>query len=645
LDHPDEATDKDGEHFLRFHLNAPFRYRTDRNDLTRNVRRLSVQLGWRDPSASHFQLLPDLEGMGLGSVGESWGQILRDDGVLSGDAGWEMQAGELRSLSVNVDRRIGRNPEPALNAAMTVKKIAVSPKLIVAALLPLPFGSSLALTALALVMALIVGTGTRLAGRIPRRTVLLIRLLLGTLGLYLIDAWAMTIATERLALDTWRNLLILFECLWWLVPAIWIDSLLPVFVWEPISQSTGHPVPSISRLIVKVVIYVFALTLVMHFVFDKSMGNIWAASGVMGIVLGIALQSLILDAFAGFLLNTEQPFKIHQWIRLEGDDIGEQVGQVLEMNWRATRLWTRNNDIISIPNSAVSKAKITNFTMPTAASRQEFFIVLDHYIPTGRALKILKQGVLRAVETGKVLAEPKQSVVVVSFENPGIRYKILYYINMALVSRGRARGEVADGVISCLAEEGIDASLPPLRVHYEHEGNTEASRTDVKESQQSKPSASVAKLQMPASSPISLEQVRLIQHTWSLVEPIADDAARLFYERLFELAPNLKHLFRTDPKAQRIKFIGMLSLIVKGIGNLDTLLDTVQELGMRHVNYRVQDGHYDTVGAALLWTLGQGLGKEFTPEAEAAWVAAYGVLSSAMKSAQFPFAAPKSPTV
>ncbi len=76
----------------------------------------------------------------------------------------------------------------------------------------------------------------------------------------------------------------------------------------------------------------------MNFVADEPSGNLWAVSGVMGIILTLALQSLILDAFAGLLLNIERPFKILHWVRLEGADVGNQVGQVLEMKWRTTRL-------------------------------------------------------------------------------------------------------------------------------------------------------------------------------------------------------------------------------------------------------------------------------------------------------------------
>lgn len=436
----------------------------------------------------------------------------------------------------------------------------------------------------------------------------------------------MSALTQQLTFDTYQNLLILFQCLWWLVLAIWLDMLAPAFLWDPIGQRTGHPVPSITRLIVKIVIYAVALMLMVHFVYGLTLGNIGAVSSVMGIILGIALQNLILDAFAGIMLNIEQPFKILQWIRFEHRDFGQLVGQVLEMNWRTTRLWTSANNIISIPNSAVSKARITNFATPTSASRLEFMIVLDIAIPTMQARQLLKQGVQRAVENGKVLSEPQPDVVVVAIEDTNIRYNIRFYVNLALVSDSSALSDAVDGVVSLLTEKGIDFSSSQQRVYIERAGNA---RQSIKQTSFNAPLTP----EMPAIYPISPEQVCIIKHTWSLVIPIANSAAQMFYERLFQLDPSLKALFRTEPDTQRMKRIAMLSIIVRGIGDLDNLIGTVQELGMRHVNYGIQDAHYNTVGAALLWTFEQSLGEEWTFEAKAAWVTAYGILSSTMKSA------------
>ena len=129
------------------------------------------------------------------------------------------------------------------------------------------------------------------------------------------------------------------------------------------------------------------------------------------------------------------------------------------------------------------------------------------------------------------------------------------------------------------------------------------------------------------------KQVELVQATWRQVTPVADDAASLFYTRLFDLDPSLKPLFRGDMKEQGRKLMSMIGFAVNGLSRLDNLLPGLQALGQRHSGYGVRDEHYDTVAAALIWTLEKGLGAAFDKEVKAAWVAAYGALSSVMKDA------------
>jgi len=131
------------------------------------------------------------------------------------------------------------------------------------------------------------------------------------------------------------------------------------------------------------------------------------------------------------------------------------------------------------------------------------------------------------------------------------------------------------------------------------------------------------------------KQKKLIQETWAEVMPIADRAAAIFYQRLFEIDPSTRALFNTtDMAQQRKKLIQVLSVAVSSLDNLGALGKTVEDLGRRHAGYGVKDAHYDSVGVALLWTLEQGLGKAWSPEAAAAWKEVYGVLSSIMRLAQ-----------
>lgn len=129
------------------------------------------------------------------------------------------------------------------------------------------------------------------------------------------------------------------------------------------------------------------------------------------------------------------------------------------------------------------------------------------------------------------------------------------------------------------------------------------------------------------------QQVLLVQTSWQKVVPIKEKAAELFYAKLFELDPALKPMFKGDMVEQGRKLTAMLNTVVVKLDNLGDIVPAVQDLGKRHVAYGVDDAHYDTVAAALLWTLGAGLGDAFTPEVKEAWTKAYMTLAGAMKEA------------
>lgn len=129
------------------------------------------------------------------------------------------------------------------------------------------------------------------------------------------------------------------------------------------------------------------------------------------------------------------------------------------------------------------------------------------------------------------------------------------------------------------------------------------------------------------------EQISLIKNSWEKVLPISETAAELFYAKLFELDADLKPLFNGDMKEQGAKLMKMINTVVNSLDKLDTIVPAIQNLGERHVDYGVKDEHYDTVAAALLWTLGQGLGEAFTDDVKDAWTAAYVILSTTMKDA------------
>lgn len=129
------------------------------------------------------------------------------------------------------------------------------------------------------------------------------------------------------------------------------------------------------------------------------------------------------------------------------------------------------------------------------------------------------------------------------------------------------------------------------------------------------------------------EQIALVQTTWAQVAPNSKEVANIFYRRLFEIAPEVIPLFPDDMEEQGRKLMQTLALAVASLTRLEDILPAVQEMGRRHIEYDVKEEQYDTVGVALLWTLEQGLGDQFTPEVAEAWAQTYTTLANAMKDA------------
>jgi hemoglobin-like flavoprotein len=131
------------------------------------------------------------------------------------------------------------------------------------------------------------------------------------------------------------------------------------------------------------------------------------------------------------------------------------------------------------------------------------------------------------------------------------------------------------------------------------------------------------------------QQIEQVQASFAQVEPIADQAAALFYRRLFETAPEVRALFKGEMHAQGRKLMAAIATVVNSLGDIAAVAPAVCDLAKRHVVFGVRPEHYELVGAALLWTLEQGLGDDFTPAVSSAWVAAYGALSEMMIAAAY----------
>jgi hemoglobin-like flavoprotein len=127
------------------------------------------------------------------------------------------------------------------------------------------------------------------------------------------------------------------------------------------------------------------------------------------------------------------------------------------------------------------------------------------------------------------------------------------------------------------------------------------------------------------------EQIGLVKTSFKKIERVSEEAAVLFYARLFELDPGLRPLFKDDMSEQRLKLMQMLEFTVNGLDRVEELVPAVRALGARHVGYGVKEHHYETVRDALLWTFSHAADVEFNEKTREAWTAVYGLVAGSMK--------------
>jgi small-conductance mechanosensitive channel len=168
-------------------------------------------------------------------------------------------------------------------------------------------------------------------------------------------------------------------------------------------------------------IYVVAGIGILNAIFGPPLTGLLATSGVVAVVVGLALQSTLSDLFSGIALNIERPVRAGDWVSLAG--VGE--GQVFEINWRATRLKTRNGDLVVVPNSVVAKTTLTNHYWPSPLYLVAIPVTFEHAADPAQC----KEALLAAAQTVSLaLSRPAPSVTVLSIGLSGIAYELDFYV-------------------------------------------------------------------------------------------------------------------------------------------------------------------------------------------------------------------------
>jgi hemoglobin-like flavoprotein len=133
---------------------------------------------------------------------------------------------------------------------------------------------------------------------------------------------------------------------------------------------------------------------------------------------------------------------------------------------------------------------------------------------------------------------------------------------------------------------------------------------------------------------MTTQQIKLVQRSWEKIKPKMQESGEVFYHKLFERAPQIRHLFKDDVTEQAGRLAYMLTYAAGRLDKLDTILEDIQRLAIRHNKYGAEPWHYTIVGECLLNTLEEGLGADWNKDLKEAWANAYTILSNAMIQAQ-----------
>ena len=248
------------------------------------------------------------------------------------------------------------------------------------------------------------------------------------------------------------------DVLCWMAAAHFVLRLIDLFVWRAwFTHHIHRPAPKLLSDLTTVVVWFAALIAILAFVFDVSVSGFLTGSGIVIAVIGFALRNLIADVFTGIALGIERPLHIGDWIEL-ADGAG---GEVVEINWRATRLLTREDIVIVVPNSHLATVPFRNYHAPHAYWRDAFQIILPHEVTAYQAERVLLSAVSQVPESANLPRKPE--VRVAEYNENGIRWELRFWVP-DYQSMPRLRYEVQRNVMRNLHFSGIH--IPRERVEF-----------------------------------------------------------------------------------------------------------------------------------------------------------------------------------
>lgn len=373
---------------------------------------------------SRLIYVSDVLGMGIASDRPMLDRI-RENQVLSSTSGWFINRVWFFQDTVLIDS-LGtpqdlNTPEGVAYSRFNVGFKIQKDKLTLRGLIPLKAATYLMYASTGLLLLIFFFGRKR-----PLKNIAKVRWLMTALACMLLllvcEVVLADIIAQITSMQDQHRLVVTFDMLWWFIPAILLNMAAESFLWIPLEDKTGRVIPKIVRRLLSFSIYTLAFFGIIAFVFDQKLTSLLATSGVIAMIIGLAIQANISNVFSGIALNIERPLRVGDWVKIGNTD----EGKVIDMTWRTIKILNRDQCITSIPNSVASDVSVRNFSMPDDNVKTFITIHVDPSHDPSQIEKILIDAV---IATPGIVYKPPPIISFKGVEDNVATYIVFFFIN------------------------------------------------------------------------------------------------------------------------------------------------------------------------------------------------------------------------
>jgi len=353
---------------------------------------LGLSFRHRDLSRNNLIYVVDMLGMELTS-GISLREELEQANILSPTWGWVIDQGwmyqDIAKKSTQgkpqyLNLRKGKADYSRFNFGVRIEKDTFSFR----RLIPAKFAKYLSMVS-CIMIVLIVFAGKRSDVQHLSKSLWFFLVIFTVLFLLSSESFLVDWLTDKIRPYYLGRVILTFDVLWWVIPAILITRVIERFFWIPLEVQTERSVPNIVRVMTASLVYLLMIFGIVAFVFNQKITGLLATSGVLAMIVGFAIQLNISNFFSGIALSIERTFRVGDWVK-----IGNNTGKIVDMTWRTTRIQTSYQNVISVPNSMASESIVKNFNYPDDTFWKGFIVHIDPIHSPARVEKLLRDAVL-----------------------------------------------------------------------------------------------------------------------------------------------------------------------------------------------------------------------------------------------------------